>query len=239
MASFDLATGQQVFPGQNGYPRSLVDPYYKNFAPRVGLAWRAGNRTALRGGYGIYYTPDVINTYRQLGFQEPFGERSTLTARPTDPQNPLPVLTVEDPLAQATRLVTNNRNGRQRDLRDGQVQQWTASVQYLLTNNPLLEAAYDGSKSSHLMSGLNCNETNPFPPQPPDFSLIYPYPQFGTVNIYESRAAAKYTALQARLERRFANGFTGLVSYTFQQTLTDLDSAALALPSVPELDCKR
>ena len=42
IASFDLATGQQVFPGQNGYPRSLVDPYYKDFAPRLGLAWRAG-----------------------------------------------------------------------------------------------------------------------------------------------------------------------------------------------------
>ena len=80
MAGFDRATGQQVFPGQNGYPRSLVDPYYRNFAPRVGLAWRAGNRTALRGGYGIYYTPDVIDTYRQLGFPEPFGERSTVSS---------------------------------------------------------------------------------------------------------------------------------------------------------------
>jgi hypothetical protein len=48
--------------------------------------------------------------------------------------------------------------------------------------------------------------------------LILPYPQLGIVNIYESRAAAQYAALQARLERRFANGFTGLVSYTFQQT---------------------
>ena len=134
IASFDLATGQQVFPGQNGYPRSLVDPYYKDFAPRIGLAWRAGNRTALRGGYGIFYTPDVINTYRQLAFQEPFGGISNLTARPADPQNPLPVFTVDDPLTQATRLSTNNRNGMQRNLRDGQVQQWTASVQYLLTN---------------------------------------------------------------------------------------------------------
>ena len=37
--------------------------------------------------------------------------------------------------------------------------------------NTLLEAAYHGSKSSHLMSALNYNETNPFPPQPPDFAL--------------------------------------------------------------------
>ena len=44
-------------------------PYYKDFAPRIGLAWRAADRTTLRGGYGIFYTPDVINTYRQLAFQ--------------------------------------------------------------------------------------------------------------------------------------------------------------------------
>ena len=226
IASFDLATGQQVFPGQNGYPRSLVDSYYKDFAPRVGFAWRAGKRTALRTGYGISYTPDVINTYRQLAFQEPFGGISSLTARPRDPQNPLPVFTVEDPLSQATRLSTTNRNGMQRNLRDGQVHQWTASVQYLLTNNTVLEAAYHGSKSAHLMSALNYNETNPFPAQAPNFSLVFPYPQLGTVTIYESRAAAKYNALQIRLERRFADGFTGLVSYTFQQTLTDLDSSS-------------
>ena len=81
------------------------------------------------------------------------------------------------------------------------------------------------------MSGLNYNETDPFPPQPPGFALDHPYPQLGNVNIYESRASANYHALQARLERRFANGFTGLVSYTFQQTLTDLDvsSAGVAV----------
>jgi len=231
MASFDLASGQQVFPEQNGYPRSLVDPYYKDFAPRLGLAWRVGSRTTLRGGYGMFYTPDVINTYRQMAFQEPFGVISSLTARPADPQSPLPVFTVEDPLMQATRLTTNNRNGMQRDLRDGQVQQWTASVQHLLTNTTLLEVAYHGSRSAHLMGVLNYNETDPFPAQPPGFALVHPYPQLGNVNIYESRGAAKYAAVQARLERRLANGFTGLVSYTFQQTLTDLDvsSAGVAV----------
>ena len=42
-------------------------------------------------------------------------------------------------------------------------------------------------------------------------------------------AAANYTALQARLERRFANGFTGPASYTFQQTLTDLDVSSVGV----------
>jgi outer membrane receptor protein involved in Fe transport len=229
IASFDLATGQQVFPGQNGYPRSLVDPYYKNFAPRFALAWRVTDRIALRSGYGIFYTPDVINSYRQLAFQNPFGAVSNLLVRPDDPQNPLPVFTVDDPLAKATRLTTNDRNGMQRNLREGQVQQWNLIIQYLITKDTLFEAAYHGSKSSHLMSALNYNETNPFPAQPPDFALIYPYPQLGRVFMYESRAAANYNALQARFEHRFVNGLAFLVSYTFQKTLTDLDSSSVGV----------
>ena len=227
IANFDLATGQQVFPGQNGYPRSLVDPHYKNFAPRIGLAWRATDRIALRVGYGIFYTPDVINSYRQLALQNPFGVVNNLVVRPADPRNPLPVFTVDDPLAQATRLITNNRIGMQRDLRDGQVHQWNLTFQYLVTKNTLFEAAYHGSKSTHLMSALEYNEPNPFPPQPPSFELIFPYPQLGSVTMYESRASGTYNALQARLERRFVQGFTFLVSYTFQKTLTDLDGSSV------------
>ena len=109
------------------------------------------------------------------------------------------------------------------------MQQWNTSVQYLLTNSTLVEVAYHGAKSVHLMGVLNYNETDPFPPQPPDFQLIYPYPQLGNVNIYESRARSNYNALQARLERRFANGFSGLVSYTWQQTLTDLDTSSVGV----------
>ncbi len=229
IASFDLTTGQQVFPEQDGYPRSLIDPYYKDLSPRIGLVWHSGDRTSLRGGYGIFYTPDVINTYRQLAFQEPFGNISSVTVRPADPSNPLPAFTVDDPLREATRVVTNNRTGIQRDLRDGQVQQWNLSVQYLLANNTLVEAAYHGSKSVHLMSGLNYNETNPYPAQPPDFALVYPYPDLGSVVMYESRARADYHALQATIDRRFANGFTGSASYTYQQTLTDLDSSSVGV----------
>ena len=133
MASFDLATGQQVFPDKMATRAAWSIPITKTSRPGSDWPGAPADRITLRAGYGIFYTPDVINTYRQLAFQEPFGGVSSLTVRPADPQNPLPVFTVEDPLAQATRLTTNNRNGMQRDLRDGQVQQWNLTVQYLLT----------------------------------------------------------------------------------------------------------
>jgi hypothetical protein len=184
---------------------------------------------SLRTGYGIFYAPDIINTFRQLAFQEPFGGTLNLAARPANPKNPLPVFTVGDPLINASRLASNNRNGIQRDLRDGQVQQWNVSMEYLPTATTLVELAYHGSTSTHLIGALNYNETNPFPAQPPDFALIYPYPKLGNVTIYESRASGNYHALQARFERRFSNGFAGLVSYTLQQTLTDLDASSVGV----------
>lgn len=231
MASFDLSTGRQLFPGQGGVPRSLADQYYRNFAPRIGLAWRGGgsNRLTVRAAYGIFYTPEIVVSYRSNGFQDPYGRTYNLTVRPPDPKNPLPLFTVDDPLAKASQVIANNRAGIQRNFRDGQVQQWNLTTQYLITQDTVLEVAYHGSKSAHLSSILNYNEIDPFPAQPPDFKLNFPYPQYGSVSLLESRGAASYNALQARLERRFVNGFTLLGSYTFQKTLTDLDSSGVGI----------
>jgi hypothetical protein len=191
------------------------------------LAWRprGSNKLTVRTAYGIFYTPEIIVSFRSEGFQNPFGVSYNRTVRPADPTNPQPQFSVDDPLANLSQAVFNNRTGVQRDFRDGQVQQWNVTTQYLITKDTLFEVAYRGSKSTHLSSILNYNETNPFPPQPPNFALIFPYPTLGSVSILESRGNSTYNGLQARLERRFVSGFTLLASYTFQKTLTDLDSS--------------
>jgi hypothetical protein len=183
----------------------------------------------VRAAYGLFYAPEIVVSYRAQGFQDPYGRTFNLTVRPADPKNPVPLFTVDDPLAQANTVIANTRAGIQRNFRDGQVQQWNLTTQYLVTKDTVAEIAYHGSKSSHLASILNYNEIIPYPAQPPDFKQNFPYPSFGGVNILESRGAANYNALQARLERRFVKGFTFLASYTFQKTLTDLDSSGVGI----------
>jgi len=62
------------YPGDPGYPgdpnsSSGIDPRYKYFAPRLGLAWdvTGDGRTSLRSSFAYTYSP-ILNYWRQDGF---------------------------------------------------------------------------------------------------------------------------------------------------------------------------
>lgn len=231
IASFDLATGQQLLAGQNGTPRNLINADMNNFGPRFGFAWRALGTESLvvRGAYGVFYSPPIGNDFRSRGFQDPFAFLVTRTYRPASTTIPLPEFTSDAPLLGANRQTHLTRSGVDRNLRDAYVQQWNMSIQKLLTTNTLWEVAYRGSKSTRLLTNLDYNEITPNPPQPPEFRQIFPYPNLSSVSILESRAAGNYHALTTRLERRYSKGMTFLVNYTFSKTLTDVDSSTVGV----------
>ncbi|MBS1814225.1 MAG: carboxypeptidase regulatory-like domain-containing protein [Acidobacteria bacterium] len=55
---FPTAPTGLVFEGDPGVPEGLISPSYLKFAPRIGFAWDifGTGRTALRGGYGVFYS---------------------------------------------------------------------------------------------------------------------------------------------------------------------------------------
>src|SRR5437870_2584970 len=56
------------FVGVNGAPAGNLSMPAVDWAPRLGFAYRVNLRTVLRGGYGIFYVPNLINNYQQVGF---------------------------------------------------------------------------------------------------------------------------------------------------------------------------
>jgi hypothetical protein len=236
IGSFDEVTGQRLRPGQNGLPRSLVFPAYRDFGPRLGFAWRVlgSSKLSLRGAYGIFYAPEIINSFRNLGFQNPFGAVYSLTVRPVDANAPVPQFTVDNPIAGASALVTTNSvNGIDPHFKDGSVGEWNLTAQYLFSPSTMLEVAYRGSKSTHLSSFFDYNQTNPYPPQPPSFALIFPWPQFGSVRIFKSIGDALYNALQVRVEKRYSKGFTILGSYTWLKDLSNVATTSVGVSASP------
>ena len=70
---YDPATRSLVRVGTNGIPRGGYGPDRNNWAPRIGLAWRPGQRgTVLRAGYGLYYDQGALATGEGLYFNAPY-----------------------------------------------------------------------------------------------------------------------------------------------------------------------
>jgi hypothetical protein len=49
--------GGLMYAGVDGYPTHQSDPSKKKFAPRLGFVWSPDHKTALRGGYGLFWAP--------------------------------------------------------------------------------------------------------------------------------------------------------------------------------------
>ena len=155
--------GIQSYRGE-GNPRDLSAVDLNNFGPRIGLAYKLTDDTALRIGYGLFYSPQIaINNVGTQGFETTTPWIATqdggLTAEATlsDPfPNGFNLPTVDrDPLGQ----VGFGLNSSTDDDRIGYSQQWNLSIQHQFGRDLLVDAAYVGSKGTKLPwgDGLQAN----------------------------------------------------------------------------------
>ncbi len=231
-ANFDPVTGKEVFAKDGGiFERSLIHPDRNNFAPRFGFAWSPTTAWVVRGAYGVFFT----HTVRQgreglLGFNPPFlvdnlqqvpstvmGAAAVASAAVFRLQNGYPAGLL-DP---TTLAPTIGRRAQDANQRTPYIQQYNFGIQYELMKDLLLDVAYVGNKGTKLNGFRNLNQraviTNANGSQS---AGARPYPAFGDIQWMENRVGASYNSLQARLEKRFSNGLTGLVSYTWGKALT-------------------
>jgi len=143
--------------------------------------------------------------------------------------------------------------GVTRGLGSGYVQQWNVAVQRELGANVAVEVAYAGSKGTHIgVPDTNINQLtvqqlalgnallqqvpNPCLGEVPASSslggatvplaqALRPFPCFNTVSLYRNNVGnTSYNALQVKLEKRFSQGFSGLVSYTWSRLIDTASS---------------
>jgi Carboxypeptidase regulatory-like domain/TonB dependent receptor-like, beta-barrel len=229
-ANFDAATGKEVFAKDGDlFERSLIHPDHNNFAPRIGFAWSAISRLVIRGAYGVFYN----HTVRQgreglLGFNPPFlvdnllqtsvlGSAAVASAAPFRLVNGYPPGLL-DPNSLAP---TISRRAQDAFQRTPYIQQYNFGIQYEILKDLLLDVAYVGNKGTKLNGFRNLNQraviTNADGSQS---AGARPFPAFGDIQWMENRVGSTYNSLQARLEKRFSHGVTGVLSYTWGKALT-------------------
>jgi carboxypeptidase family protein len=244
-AVFDLQRQVLTYPGDQP-----VRPLQKNnFGPRLGLAYRATDRTLVSTGYGMVWI-------EMAGITTPFTTPAfpflqTVSQRTLDNINPAFVLQNGPQVAplDPTPLAGLGQGVFSVDstLGSGYVQQWNASMQRELSTNLSVEVAYIGSKITHVgIPDTNLNQLtvdqlasgnvlltrvdNPyFGIVAPSSSLgertitlaqlLKPYPQYTTVSLYRNNVG---NTNYHGLTTKVEQRFTTGVSYLVSYTRSRL-----------------
>ncbi len=204
---------QFIRAGSNGVPRATYNRTLRDFAPRIGIAWRPlrSERWVVRSAYGIFYDAGIFNLSIFPRANPPFYDLVFFPNTSSGP--PLSVQEILNQPAQA--FVQPNLIAR--NFRDGYMQQWNVDLQYELGPNWMMDLAYVGSKGTRLADVRDLNQTNPA-------NGTVPLPQFSSILYVESGSSSSYNALQFRSERRVGRGLTFLGAYTFSKSIDNVSS---------------
>jgi hypothetical protein len=207
---------QTLSPGQQ-----LFASHLDTFAPRLGIAYRLTHRDVIRAGFGIFLdnSPQLNNTFEATN--PPFLVIESFTSSKTNP------LLLSNPFPTGSLVVGGVPSPSMGQYTAGipTVNDWTVDFQHSFARNLLLDVGYVGNRASHFGRTMTANV--PLVPGPSAIQARRPLPGFGPVRYFQFDDYSTYEALQARLEKRFSNGVSLLVSYTWSKTL-DLSSEELA-----------
>ncbi len=231
-----------VIAGVGGNPVNLgMATHYKYFAPRFGLAYRLSEKTVLRAGFGISYTPFPDNKYAfdnypikannqyspaGLGYGPallPSGQTATFQAGLPAPQPivipPSGIITNPSASSAYEWIPTDYKNPY--------VESWNLSVQQALPAHFTLDVAYVGNHGVRSAAASNINAATVIglgtKGQPE-------YPRTANTTQYWQGFSSMYNALQVKFNRRFASGLLITTSYTFGKGMGFQSRKNLSLP---------
>jgi hypothetical protein len=225
-AAYPLETTQSI-----GLPLDYIQPDRRNFAPRVGFAYRPLAHTVVRGGFGIYYNfqpgfvgsrADGWNPPWKLSINQSFS--SKLPGKPTKPY--LPDLTFADPFpsTSGTSVITPNPtiNMLQWDFKNAATNEWNLTLEQAFGKSWSIRTSYVGHLAEHLP--WNSGPINVPAIQTPNVPIQNqrPFQPFGAINATRSGGYQTYNQLEAGINKRFTQGFSFQAEYQYTRSLDDV-----------------
>ena len=191
--------------------RLYEGPDYNNFSPRLGFSWDAtgDGRTAVRGGYGLYYATNSSQNLIVTVTNPPRTPR-VVYQNPTFPNPPF-----ERAFGLSIRPV-------QWDIETPSIHVWNVNVQRELGAQTAITLGYAGSRGRHLLRSNDLNTAVPatgadgrpfFPAGAPRRNTAWT-----TIEAKTSDGDSWYSAMIVDARRRFENGWSLQGSYTWSDS---------------------
>jgi Carboxypeptidase regulatory-like domain len=209
---------------------ALYNPNYRNFDPRLALAWAPGTlhgKTVFRAGFGIYHGA-AQNDDLNAGLESDTFRVSV--------GNPGPLVPAYEQLAPdlsglsgVQKAASHPRALQRQGRRDLYAETWGLTVEHELPSNFLASAQYLGSRGVRLFSrGAVDLCSAPVTLNAAGSDCVRPLDQFypggnpfGSVDYKSDIGSSTYNALGLSLERRFSKGLSFQSRYTWSHSIND------------------
>lgn len=233
-SNFDPTTNKLIQATSGSlYNRALVNPDYKDFGPRVGLAYSVDPKTVIRAGYGISYSFFNRPGSAQEGINAPQALFGILTqAIPAGGPVPSTFLTTQKSFTTGINVPSNfnalssNIDYIPADTKWPMTQSWLFSIQRQLLKDTVLEVAYNGNHTTRLPVIGDYNQAYPnLPGQTLGVQARRPIQTFGPITWLDPAGNNGYNGFSARFEHRIGSGIYLLNSFTWAHAIGDSEQA--------------
>ena len=226
MERYDFNTNEMLICGVGKVPTDCgYNIEQKNFSPRIGLAWRPTSTIVLRAGYGINYDPyplafvrNMLTNYPNdllLTLVAPNGQTAAGSLRTGVPAIQVPDISsgrVTVPGAYDVRSLPDK-------VERGYIQSWNFSLQKQVWGGLVAQAAYVGTRQIKINQRFNLNAGQVLGQGIAGQPYYQKFGRTSATEILTPIGHNKYDSLQTNLQKRFSNGFSLNMSYTFSKAL--------------------
>ena len=220
----DLAYG-----GSTSSLSAIQNPDYREFAPRVGVAWSPRNNWSIRASYGISDAPRDAENYTDGALGLGFNPHQTGPNGYVNGQaafklaaGPPPGTKVVFPTLQTLSSTISNFSSVEfypRSIPTTYVQDLLLSVQHNFAGGILLDTSYVYTRGRNLNFATDINQAPPSLLGCTGFHCGSPNPVFNQINAQIYDGWSNYNALQLRLQKRMSYGLNFQVNYAWSKSL--------------------
>ena len=242
---FDPTTDNILVGGEGGVPWNTgATANKKNFAPRLGVAYRLTEKTVIRTGYGISIDPDnmrnqrnqypaivnqvyqPLNTYQFISYAgvpnsdgSPQVSLADGVPLPTFPIISTGTIKPSPTSSLTTYLPSVSTVTFPANFDRGYYQNWNVFVQHEFSPTLWAEAGYAGMHAVHAMMNVNINGSAPGTGTAG--RQLYPYVT-SDMNAVTPFGDFLYDALQTRIRKRIGSSLFE-ANYSFQKAIDDIN----------------